>query len=92
MNPREHMLLLLLVLKQQQAIRVLLDILKSRGVLSEADDEQAFQFLQMQDAASSAALFHEVKAKYVKLAKSLDLETGLGQLEDFPEEWFRSPE
>lgn len=63
-------------------------MLKSRGVLS-ADDEQAFSFSQTVNVGSNAALFHEVKANYQALAKSLGMETGLEQLPDFPEEWFR---
>jgi hypothetical protein len=78
------------MLKQQQAIRILLDVLTSRGLLT-GDDEQAFQAAQMQDISANAALFREVKAKYLVLAKSLDLQTGLERLEDFPDESFRPP-
>ena len=90
MTQKEHMLLLLLLMKQQQAIRILLDMLTSRGVLT-GDDEQAFVAAQMQDTSANAALFRETKAKYLILAKSLNLQTGLEQLEDFPDEAFRPP-
>jgi len=57
MTPKEHMLMLLVFVRQRQAIRVLLDMLRSRRILT--DDEQAFGFSQMQDAASTAASFAE---------------------------------
>lgn len=88
MMPAEHMFLLLLINQQNRAITVLLDMLKSRGLLT-GDDEQAFQFALMHNAPANAALFDDTKAKYLKLAKSLDLQTGLEHLPQFPEDTFR---
>ncbi len=88
MMPEEHMLMLSIYFKQQQAIRILLDMLKSRGVLS-ADDEQAFSFSQTHNTPSNAALFAEAKENYVELANSLGIQTGLEQLPEAPLDWFR---
>jgi hypothetical protein len=74
-------------MKQDQSIKILIDILKSRGVLT-GDDSQAFEFSQLQDASSNAALFDSMKEKYLTLAKSLDLHTGLENLPEFPTTWF----
>lgn len=90
MTPNEHMLMLLLVMKQKQAIRILLDILKSNGILS-GDDERAFDFSQSVNAPSNAALFDEAKAVYVEIAKSLGIHTGLETLPQFPTDLFRPP-
>ncbi len=90
MTPEEHMLVLLMLLKRNQAIKILIDMLKSRGVLT-GDDDQAFQFSQMQDAASNAALFDEVKAQYLFLARTLGIQTGLERLPELPLDWFGPP-
>jgi len=42
MPPKEHLLILSLFTKQNQFIKVLLDILKSRGIL-DSDDARAFE-------------------------------------------------
>lgn len=88
MTSDEHMLLIYIQFKQQQAIRILLDMLKSRSVLT-ADDEQAFSFSQTVNASSNAALFDEVKENYLKIAHSLGIQTDLEHLPEFPVEWFR---
>ncbi len=90
MTPNEHMLLLLLYFKQNQAIRILLDMLKSRGILT-ADDEQAFSFSQTANAPSNAALYDEAKGNYLAIAQSLEIPTGLEQLGEPPLDWFRPP-
>ncbi len=81
------MLLLLLLMKRNQSIKILIDVLKSRGVLT-ADDAQAFEFSQMQDAPSNAALFDEMKEQYLVLAKSLGIQTGLEHMPELPVDWF----
>lgn len=80
MTRDEHMLLLMLLMKQNQSIKILIDALKSRGVWT-GDDAQAFEFSQMQDAPSNAALFAQMKQTYLTLANSLGIQTGL---EDMP--------
>jgi len=87
-TPNEHMLMLLIYWKQQKAIRILLDMLKSHGILS-ADDEQAFAFSQQQNISSNAALFDEAKANYLALAASLGIPAGLERLEEPSLDWFQ---
>jgi hypothetical protein len=79
MTAQEHALVLALFAKQNQFIKVLFDILKSRGVLT-GDDARAFEFSQSVDAASNLALLEEAKAKYLELAKQLGIQTGLENL------------
>jgi hypothetical protein len=88
MTHKEHLLVLTLFTKQNQFIRVLLDILKSRGILA-ADDARAFEFSQNVDASSNAAIFAEAKAKYLELARGLGIETGLENLPPASAEHFR---
>lgn len=88
MTTEEHMLLLQLFFKQRQGMRVLLNILRSRDVLT-PDDERAFAAAQTQDIGSNAALFAEAKAFYLQMAHSLELETGLENMPDPPAEWLR---
>lgn len=90
MTPEEHMLILLLSFKQQQAIRILLNMLRSRGVLT-ADDEEAFASALTQDAGLNAALFDQAKDAYLTIARSLEIQTGLEKLPEPPLEWFRPP-
>jgi len=76
MTPKEHLLVLTLFVKQAQIAKVMLDILKSRGLLTD-DDARAFEFSANVDAASISALFEQSKAKYLALARGLGIETGL---------------
>jgi hypothetical protein len=91
MTTEEHMLMLALLMKQHQSIKILLDVLKSRYVLT-GDDAEAFEFSQTQDAASNAALYHQMKEAYLLIAKSLGIETGLEKLPQPPVDWFRPPQ
>jgi hypothetical protein len=88
MTTKEHMLVLGLFTKQNQFIKVLLDILKSRGILV-ADDARAFEFSQNVDASSNAAIFAEAKAKYLELARGLGIETGLENITPASVDQFR---
>lgn len=76
--------------KQRQATRMLLNMLRSRGVLTD-DDEKAFASAQTQDVGSNAALFDEAKEAYLKIAHSLDMETGLENMPKPPLAWFEPP-
>ncbi len=76
MTRQEHTLLLTLFTKQLQQIKIIVNILKSRGVL-QADDAQAFESATVLDHESNAAIFSEARAAYLKLAKGLGIETGL---------------
>lgn len=89
MNPQEHLLIVCLYFKQQQAIRILLNMLKSRGVLTD-DDEAAFASAQMQNYESNAAIFDGAKAAYLAIARGAGVATGLEQMPEPPEEWFRT--
>ena len=88
MTTDEHMLMLQLFFKQRQTIRILLDMLRSRGVLT-ADDEQAFAYAQTANAPSNAAVFDEAKRFYLTVAHSLEIETGLENMPEPPLDWFR---
>lgn len=90
MTTDEHMMMFMLFFKQRQSIRVLLDMLKSRGVLS-GDDESAFAFAHVQDQALNAAIFDEALEAYQTLAEATGIQTGLDKLSKPPEEWFRPP-
>jgi len=90
MTSEEHMFMFLLYFKQQQAMRTLLNMLRSRDVLTQ-DDEEAFASALLQDAGSNAAIFDEAKATYLKIAGSLEIQTGLEQMPEPPLEWFRPP-
>jgi hypothetical protein len=90
MTPEEHMLMLSLYFKQQQAIRILLDMLKSRGVLT-ADDEAAFAFAQTQNTGSNASIFDEAKNSYLTMAHAVGVGTGLEHMPEPPLEWFHPP-
>ena len=68
----EHLLLIALFVKQSQNIKILLEILKSRDILT-GDDSRAFEFSVLQDMPSNDALFREGKAKYIQLAKGLGI-------------------
>jgi hypothetical protein len=91
MTDREHFLLLLLFFKQRQSMRVLLNILRSREVIT-GDDEAAFASALTQDADLNGALFDEAREAYLLLADSLGIQTGLDKLPEMPSEWFRPPE
>jgi hypothetical protein len=90
MTTEEHILVMHLIFKQQQAIRALLNMLRSRGVLT-PDDEAAFASAQMQDAGSNAAIFDQTKDAYLRIAASLGIRTGLENMPDPPLEAFRVP-
>jgi hypothetical protein len=87
MSPEEHLLIVAFFMKQNQSIKILLDILRSRGIIT-GDDAKAFEFSQMQDVGSNAALFDQVKQSYQTIARPLGIRTGLENLE-IPLEWFR---
>lgn len=79
MTRDEHVLMLSLFTKQTQFIKMLLDMLKSRGIVDQSD-LPAFEFSVRLDAASNVALFEQAKEKYLALAKGLGIETGLENL------------
>ena len=88
MTPEEHLLMVSLFFKQQQAIRILLTMLRSRDLLT-ADDEDAFVSLQMEDVGSNAAIYEQALETYLKIANAAGVETGLEPHTKFPLDWFR---
>jgi hypothetical protein len=48
----------------------------------------SFEFSQLQDAPSNGALFDEMKAKYLVLAKDVGIQTGLDHIPELPLDWF----
>ena len=87
-TPQEHFLMMLFFMKPNQSIKVLIDGLKSRGFWV-GDDPQEFQFSDLQDVESNAALFDEVKENYLKLAEELGIQTGSENLGQLTMDWFR---
>jgi hypothetical protein len=73
LTAEEHALLLAFFTKQQQQIATILEILKSRGILT-GDDAAAFRFAVATDAPANVALFREVTAAYVQFAKKHDIQ------------------
>ncbi len=61
-------------LKQQMFTKTLGDVLRSRGIISD-DDLSAFSFSVSTDTRATAALFAEITALYVRVAKSMGIET-----------------
>ncbi len=90
MTSEEHKLVFLLFFKQRQTIRILLDMLKSRDILTD-DDEEAFSSAQLQNVGSNAAVFDEAKAAYLVMAQSLGIQTGLDRLPELPLDSFQPP-
>jgi hypothetical protein len=87
MTPKEHLLLLTLIAKQAQHINLLLNVLKSRGIVT-GDDARAFEFAASVDARANAALLQREKDSYLQVARGLGLETGLETLPPLSEDDF----
>lgn len=75
MTTEEHLLMIALYFKQQQSIRVLLTMLRSRDLIS-SDDEDAFASLQMENVSSNAAIYEQAMDAYLKIAASAGIQTG----------------
>lgn len=76
MTPAEHRLVIWVLARQFQQTKTFLDILKSRNVLEDGDAE-AFAASVYLDEASNSALLREAKAEYLRIAKDLEVVTGL---------------
>ncbi len=76
MTPKEHLLMITVMTKQLQQIKVIVGMLKSRGVLQD-DDAQAFESAVALDLESNASLFQDARKEYLKFSKHLGIETGL---------------
>jgi hypothetical protein len=80
MTRKEHLLMIGIVAKQYQMIRVLLDLLKNKQIISDGDLE-AFQFVAMRDDDATLALVRQVRSFHVQAATEACLETGLKSVE-----------
>jgi hypothetical protein len=88
MNPEDHVLMCLMFFKQRQAIRILLDILRSRDIIT-ADDEKAFSSAFLQDADLNSSLLEGTRDMYLKIAQGAGVDSGLERLPKPPAEWFQ---
>lgn len=77
MTPEEHELQLQMFLRLFEYIKILTDVLKSRNVVTEDDDLQAFRSAFHADDRNDA-LLQIVREEYAKIGISLGL-TVLGQ-------------
>ncbi len=72
MTSDEHILLIIMLTKQLQLTKTLVELLRSRGVL-DADDFQAFGALVRSDENMSAEMLKDTRNLYLKAAKGLGL-------------------
>ena len=72
MTDKEHALIIMMFTRQTQYIQMLLEMLKSNGII-QGDDIPAFDSVVINDPDSVAAL-HRVTGQYQKFAKELHLE------------------
>jgi hypothetical protein len=72
MTDKEHALIMMMFTRQTMYIQMLLDMLKSRGVIQE-DDIPAFDSAVINDPDSVDAL-HRVTGQYQSFAKQLGME------------------
>jgi hypothetical protein len=79
MTPREHFLILALIVRQAHSSKILADILKSRDIMTH-EDWRAFEFAASEDVRANSSLFELVKGQYIALAAELGIQTGLEQL------------
>jgi hypothetical protein len=80
MTPDEHKFFITMFMKQYQQLEVVIDILKSRGLL-QGDDPLAFASARHADTERNAQLFFQTAKIYTDVAKTLGIETGLPPLE-----------
>jgi hypothetical protein len=60
-----------------QFTRVLVNILKSRGIITENDDLDAFRADACLDTEANLDLMRDATASYLRVAKDLGIETAL---------------
>jgi hypothetical protein len=80
MTPQEHLFMLTMYARQSVKLNVLLEILKTRGIL-DADDLAAFLAHVAEETKEHREWFLEAWKTYQSTAASLHITTGL---EDFP--------
>ncbi len=77
----EHKLITLMFTKQEQHIKVLIEILKSKGII-EGDDAQAYEFALRTDVPANAALALEVAQRYTGYMTYLKIPLPISQEPD----------
>lgn len=76
MTKAEHALMISMFVKHQMFIKMVIEVLKSRGLVS-GDDLRAFEFRVNVDDAGKTELFEAMTTLYVQVATRLGIETGI---------------
>jgi hypothetical protein len=76
MTKAEHALMISMFVKHQMFIKMVIEVLKSRGIVS-GDDLPAFEFRVNADDDARAELFEAMTTLYVQVATRLGIETGI---------------
>jgi hypothetical protein len=76
MTKAEHALMISMFVKHQMFIKMVIEVLKSRGIVS-GDDLPAFEFRVNVDAPGKAELFEAMTTLYVEVATRLGIDTGI---------------
>ncbi len=66
MTAEEHQLIVFMFGIQEQKIKILIDLLKSKGIMDE-DDFKAFEFAARSDAPANVVLAREVATRWASL-------------------------
>jgi hypothetical protein len=73
MTPKEHQLVITMLMRQSEAIRVLGNVLKSREII-QGDDLAAFEAALHYDAPANVVELQKVAEQYQVVAKALGLD------------------
>jgi hypothetical protein len=76
MTPQEHELMIIMLAKQRQFIKVLVELLRKKGI-AQQEDLPAFEFSVQGDSALRGELFYETRSSYSQAAKVLGIHTDL---------------
>ncbi len=76
MTPKEHELMMLMFARMQESVGILIDVLKSRGIMT-GDDEKAFSDAIHHDPKRLLQFVLQAHNDYQKCAEQVDLVTGL---------------
>jgi hypothetical protein len=76
MTRAEHALMISMFVKHQMFIMTVIEVLKSRGIVS-GDDLPAFEFRVNADAPAKTELFEYMTKLYVEVATRMGIETGI---------------
>jgi hypothetical protein len=76
MTTAEHGLMISMFVKHQMFIKMVIEVLESRGLVS-GDDLRAFEFRVNADEPARAELFEYMSKLYVEVAERFGIETGI---------------